>query len=78
MGHGDFKFLAAIGAWFGWKLLLPLLLIASILGSIFGIYMKTQNQLRQGLYLPFGPFLAFSSISILGIGFEKFNSWIGF
>lgn len=57
MGYGDFKLFAALGAWFGWQALVPLILMASVVGAIVGIAMKLSSQLREGGYVPFGPFL---------------------
>lgn len=57
MGYGDFKLFAALGAWFGWQALVPIILMASVIGAIVGLAMKFRNQLREGGYVPFGPFL---------------------
>ncbi len=68
MGHGDFKLLAAFGAWFGWMLLPPLLLLASILGAIAGtIYLKTTKKTKE-TPIPFGPFLGLAGFTILFYG----------
>ncbi|MBW8891354.1 MAG: prepilin peptidase, partial [Burkholderiales bacterium] len=58
MGFGDFKLLAALGAWLGWQMILPIVLGASAIGAIVGIAMKMNAKLREGRYVPFGPFLA--------------------
>ena len=58
MGYGDFKLFAALGAWFGWQALIPIILMASVIGAIVGIAMKLRSSLREGGYIPFGPFLA--------------------
>ncbi len=58
MGFGDFKLFAALGAWFGWQALVPIILMASVIGAIIGITMKFTSGLREGGYIPFGPFLA--------------------
>jgi leader peptidase (prepilin peptidase)/N-methyltransferase len=58
MGFGDFKLLAAIGAWLGWTALVPVVLIASLTGALVGILLKMNSRLREGGYVPFGPFLA--------------------
>lgn len=58
MGYGDFKLFAALGAWFGWQALVPIILIASVCGAVVGIVMKLSSNLREGKYVPFGPFLA--------------------
>lgn len=57
MGYGDFKLFAALGAWFGWQALVPLILMASVVGAVVGIALKVANSLREGGYVPFGPFL---------------------
>ncbi|KRC32543.1 A24 family peptidase [Acidovorax sp. Root219] len=57
MGYGDFKLFAALGAWFGWQALVPIILMASVIGAIVGLVMKFRNRLREGGYIPFGPFL---------------------
>ncbi len=57
MGYGDFKLFAALGAWFGWQALVPIILLASVIGAIVGIAMKLGSTLREGKYVPFGPFL---------------------
>lgn len=58
MGYGDFKLFAALGAWFGWQALVPIILLASVIGAGVGIAMKFASSLRDGKYVPFGPFLA--------------------
>jgi leader peptidase (prepilin peptidase) / N-methyltransferase len=75
MGYGDFKLFAALGAWFGWQALVPIILMASVIGAVVGIAMKLSSGLREGGYVPFGPFLAgaglaamiFGPSSILGV-----------
>lgn len=68
MGYGDFKLFAALGAWFGWPLLIPMILIASIIGAVVGIAMKFTTGLREGGYVPFGPFLAGAGFAALLLG----------
>lgn len=58
MGHGDFKLLAAIGAWLGWQALPLVVLIASSLGSIIGVWLLLRKKLGREEPLAFGPFLA--------------------
>jgi leader peptidase (prepilin peptidase)/N-methyltransferase len=77
MGFGDFKLLAALGAWLGLKMLLPVILGASILGALVGIGMKLQASLREGRYVPFGPFLAGSGIAVLLAGPTRVLGWLG-
>ena len=68
MGFGDFKLFAALGAWFGWPVLIPIILMASVLGAVVGIAMKFTTGLREGGYMPFGPFLAGSGFAALLLG----------
>lgn len=58
MGHGDFKLLAALGAWAGYKALLPIVMLSSIVGAIVGsIWLMTKGR-DQATPIPFGPYLA--------------------
>lgn len=68
MGYGDFKLFAALGAWFGWQALVPLILMASVVGAIVGIAMKFSHQLREGGYVPFGPFLVGAGLLAMVLG----------
>jgi leader peptidase (prepilin peptidase) / N-methyltransferase len=68
MGYGDFKLFAALGAWFGWQALIPMILLASVLGAVVGIAMKLNSSLREGGYVPFGPFLAGAGVVGLMFG----------
>ncbi len=68
MGYGDFKLFAALGAWFGWTALIPMILMASVIGAVVGIAMKIFSQLREGGYVPFGPFLALAGLTALFFG----------
>ena len=64
MGYGDFKLLAAIGAWLGWQALIPVVLVASISGTVVGVALKLRSQLRAGGYMPFGPFLSAGGMAV--------------
>jgi leader peptidase (prepilin peptidase)/N-methyltransferase len=77
MGHGDFKLLAALGAWLGWPMLLPIILAASAIGAIVGLVMKASGQLREGRYVPFGPFLAGAGLAVMLIGAPRVLDWLG-
>jgi leader peptidase (prepilin peptidase)/N-methyltransferase len=68
MGYGDFKLFAALGAWFGWSALIPIILMASVIGAVVGIGMKLASSLREGGYVPFGPFLAGAGITAMLFG----------
>ncbi|MFM1885378.1 MAG: hypothetical protein RL026_535 [Pseudomonadota bacterium] len=58
MGHGDFKLLAALGAWLGWQLLLPLVLVAAAAGAVTGGVLIALRRQGRDVPIPFGPFLA--------------------
>lgn len=77
MGYGDFKLFAALGAWFGWQALIPMILLASIIGAIVGIAMKFSTGLREGGYVPFGPFLAGAGLTALILGPTALRQAIG-
>jgi leader peptidase (prepilin peptidase)/N-methyltransferase len=68
MGQGDLKLLAALGAWVGVWSLLPLLLLASVSGLIFGVFQKIRGQLGHNGHFAFGPFLAFSGFACFFLG----------
>jgi leader peptidase (prepilin peptidase)/N-methyltransferase len=68
MGFGDFKLYAALGAWFGWQALVPLILLASVVGAVIGIAMKFSSGLREGDYIPFGPFLVGAGLIAMVFG----------
>ncbi len=76
MGNGDFKLLAALGAWFGWQALMPIVLLASVSGAVVGLLLKFAGQLREGRYVPFGPFLVMGGLWALLFGPEDFLHWI--
>ncbi len=77
MGYGDFKLLAALGAWLGVQMILPILLAASVLGAIVGIGMKLSGALREGRYVPFGPFLAGAGVAVMLAGSSRVLDWLG-
>lgn len=58
MGHGDFKLLAAIGAWVGLKGILPTILLSSLVGAIIGSIWLTARGRDKATPIPFGPYLA--------------------
>ena len=77
MGYGDFKLLAALGAWLGVQMILPIVLAASVLGAVVGIGMKASGALREGRYVPFGPFLAGAGIAVMLAGADRVLGWLG-
>lgn len=68
MGYGDFKLLAAIGAWFGWQLLPAVILLSSVLGAVLGISLIVFAKRGREVPMPFGPFLAIGGIAALFLG----------
>lgn len=60
IGHGDFKLLAATGAWFGWAALLPIVLIASLTGAAVSGVLQARSGVRSSAFA-FGPFLAIAA-----------------
>ncbi|MQA20524.1 prepilin peptidase [Rugamonas rivuli] len=58
MGYGDFKLLAALGAWMGWAMLPAIVLMSSLVGSVVGIVLMIVNRKGLEYQIPFGPYLA--------------------
>lgn len=58
MGYGDFKLLAALGAWMGWKMLPVIILFSSLVGAVVGITMVIVMGRDKNIPIPFGPYLA--------------------
>jgi len=58
MGHGDFKLLAMLGAWTGWKMLFVIVLTSSLVGTVVGITMILLKKTDRATQIPFGPYLA--------------------
>jgi leader peptidase (prepilin peptidase)/N-methyltransferase len=77
MGYGDFKLFAALGAWFGWQTLIPIILFSSVIGAMVGIAMKFTSGLRDGGYVPFGPFLAGAGFCALIMGPSAMRQFVG-
>jgi leader peptidase (prepilin peptidase)/N-methyltransferase len=70
MGYGDFKLFAALGAWLGWKMLLPIILIAALVGAVSGIVILSRKKLGHETPISFGPFLATAGWLMLMFGNE--------
>jgi len=58
MGYGDFKLLAALGAWMGWQMLPLIILLASLVGAVIGLIMIALKRHKSDQPMPFGPFIA--------------------
>lgn len=65
IGQGDFKLLAALGAWLGWQALLPLLLLACLSGAAVGLGLRWSGRLGAGQPLAFGPYLAMAGAAVM-------------
>ena len=74
MGRGDLKFLAAIGAFLGWRAVLFSVFAGSLLGSLVGLITLLVGKRVWSAKLPFGPYLAFGAVSWLFFG-EQFLRW---
>jgi len=75
-GYGDFKLLAAFGAWFGWKMLLPIILFSSLVGSVIGIYVLYRQRKGLDMHIPFGPYLAIAGWLFLLIGHDVVDRYL--
>jgi leader peptidase (prepilin peptidase)/N-methyltransferase len=77
MGYGDFKLFAALGAWLGWKMLLPIILIAAAVGAVVGIAMLARRGQNRSTPIAFGPFLAAAGWLMLMFGQELVAGYLG-
>jgi len=76
MGFGDFKLLAALGAWLGWKMLLPIVLCASFAGALVGIALILFAGHDRAKPIPFGPWLALGGVITLFWGEPMLRMWL--
>jgi len=77
MGYGDFKLFAALGAWLGWQMLLPIILIASGIGAIVGLALIALRRQSRSTPIPFGPFLAGAGWLMLMFGQPVITGYLG-
>lgn len=68
MGYGDFKLLAALGAWLGYTMLLPIILLSSIVGAVVGGGLMLMARRGRDIPIPFGPYLAAAGFLTLLVG----------
>lgn len=68
MGQGDFKLLAALGAWLGWQALLSLVLLSSLAGMVAGLWWRWRGQMAAGDHMPFGPYLVLAGWWVMAFG----------
>lgn len=77
MGYGDFKLLAAIGAWLGWGMLPLVILLSSLVGGIVGIGLIIASRLNKNIMIPFGPYLAGGALIALFWGQSITHAYFG-
>ena len=76
MGAGDFKLLAALGAWMGWQAIPSIILLASAVGAIVGIALSGFRLLDREVPIPFGPYLAGGGVAALFFGESLSRLWM--
>ncbi len=77
MGYGDFKLFAALGAWLGWQMLLPIILIAAGTGAVVGLGLIGLRRQDRSTPIPFGPFLAGAGWLMLMFGRPLIAGYLG-
>lgn len=77
MGYGDFKLLAAIGAWLGWEALPVTILLSSVGGAVVGLALILLVKHDHRIPIPFGPYLAGAGVIALFFGVDLTQSWLG-
>ena len=76
MGAGDFKLLAALGAWLGWQLIPSIILLSSAVGAVVGIALVVGKKHDRDAPIPFGPYLAGGGIAALFFGEQLTRLWM--
>jgi len=76
MGYGDFKLLAALGAWMGWMMLPQIILLSSFVGAVIGISMIVISKHEKSVPIPFGPYLAIAGWLAFIWGNEINQYWL--
>tara|TARA_R110000796_G_scaffold248207_1_gene374763 strand:+ start:8434 stop:9318 length:885 start_codon:yes stop_codon:yes gene_type:complete len=77
MGYGDFKLLAALGAWLGWQYLPVVVLLSSVVGLVFAVSMMASGSMKRDQGIPFGPYLAIAGWIALLWGEAIVSSYLG-
>jgi leader peptidase (prepilin peptidase)/N-methyltransferase len=77
MGYGDFKLLAALGAWMGWRMLLPVILGSALAGAVVGIALIASRRHQREVPIPFGPFLAAAGWLAMMWGPQWVSAYLG-
>lgn len=78
MGYGDFKLLAALGAWLGWMKLPMIILLSSLIGTIVAILLIVTKRQERSTPIPFGPYLAIAGFVALAWGDELIEVYLCF
>ncbi len=78
MGHGDFKLLAALGAWIGLNGILPTILLSSVVGAVIGSVMLAVQVRDRATPIPFGPYLAIAGWIVFFWGDEMIDAYMRF
>jgi leader peptidase (prepilin peptidase)/N-methyltransferase len=76
MGYGDFKLLAAIGAWLGWTLLPLVIMLSSVVGAVVGMTLIIAARHGRNIPIPFGPYLAGGALIALFWGQQLTQSYL--
>lgn len=77
MGYGDFKLLAALGAWLGWKMLPVIILLSSVVGAVVGVALIILARRGRDIPIPFGPYLAAAGLIALFWGETLNRTYLG-
>ena len=77
MGYGDFKLLAALGAWLGWGMLPAIILLSSVVGACVGVALIIFAKHGRNIPIPFGPYLAAAGVIALFWGAELTRTYLG-
>lgn len=77
MGYGDFKLLAALGAWLGWQMLPLIILGSSVVGAVVGIGLIVSRHGGRSVPIPFGPYLASAGLIALFYGADLTRLYLG-
>ena len=76
MGYGDFKLLAALGAWLGWQMLPLIILLSSLVGAVIGLLLIILAKRGRDVPIPFGPYLAIAGLLALFWGNELTQGYL--
>ncbi len=78
MGYGDFKLLAALGAWLGWKMLPLIIILSSFVGAVIGLSLTLALGRDKNVPIPFGPYLAMAGWIALLFGEKLVHEYMAF